>query len=124
MKFFITLCLTLLSLTGIASAISDKQAVKAIVGEAAGESYFGKVAVAAAIRNRGNLRGVYGVHSSMIYQQPASVWREALKAWRESETNDPTHGASYWESTDFKKPYWADKMHVTAHIGKHVFYKP
>jgi spore germination cell wall hydrolase CwlJ-like protein len=109
--------------TGFASDIPDNQAVRAIIGESASEPYLCKVGVAAAIRNRGNLHGVYGLKSAMVDKQPAWVWRDARKAWSESVTNDVTHGASFWESTDFKTPYWASSMHRTCRIGKTVFYK-
>lgn len=124
MKFFITLSLILLTLRLQASVIPDNLAVRSIIGEAGGQSYAEKLGVAAALRNRGTLRGVYGLHSPMVDKQPAWVWRDARKAWSESATNDPTHGASFWESSDFKTPKWAAFMHRTTQIGKTVFYKP
>ena len=123
MRSLITLCLLLLALRLQASAIPDSLAVRSIVGEAAGESYAAKVGIAAAIRNRGSLKGVYGLKSPMVDKQPAWVWRDARRAWSESATNDPTDGASFWESTDFKTPKWAAKMHKTVQIGKTIFYK-
>ena len=123
MRFFITL-LALLAALSCSASIPDSLAVRAIVGEAAGEPYVAKVAVAAAIRNRGTLDGVYGVKATMADRQPSWVWRDARRAWSESLTNDPTHGASFWESVDFKTPKWARKMHRTVQIGKTVFYKP
>ena len=48
--------------------IPDAQAVRAIVGEAAGESFEGKLAIACAIRNRGNLHGVYGLNATHVWR--------------------------------------------------------
>ena len=105
------------------AAISDSDAVRAIVGEAAGESYKGKLAVAGALRNRGTLSGVYGLNAKHVSSQPEMVWADARRAWSESLTNDISLGATHWESSDFKTPYWARRMKVTARIGKHTFYK-
>ena len=123
---FITIILIVIytALTGLASDISSTQAIKGIVGESANQGYKGMLAVAGAIRNRGTLTGVYGFYSRMANNQPDWVWKQAAKAWAESATNDITGGATHWESTDFRKPAWASKMKVTAHIGKHIFYKP
>ena len=123
MRLIFTFCLLLLALR-LQASIPDNLAVRAVVGEAGGQSYAEKLGVAAALRNRGNLHGVYGLKSAMVDRQPAWVWRDARKAWEESATNDVTHGASFWESTDFKTPYWASSMHRTCRIGKTVFYKP
>ena len=106
-----------------ASAITEAEAVRAIVGEAAGEPYLGKVALAEALRNRGTLRGVYGAkRAEFIKKQPKKVHSDALKAWRESARTSYTKGARHWESTDFKVPYWAKKMEPSFRVGKHIFY--
>lgn len=103
--------------------IDRMMAIRAIVGEAEGESYVGKVAIAEAIRNRGTLKGVYGVNSLRLAKSPKWVWKDAEKAWRESAHTNLVNGADHWESTDFKVPSWAKKMTKTATIGKHVFYR-
>lgn len=100
------------------------QIMRAIVGEAGGEGYEGMYAVAHAIRNRGTLKGVYGADSPMVDKQPRWVFEQAALAWEESEDgDDPTKGATHWESVDFKKPLWAYKMTETLRLNKHVFYK-
>jgi hypothetical protein len=103
--------------------IPEDRAVKAIIGEAASEGYDGMLAVAAAIRNRGTLRGVYGERAPHVVREPRRIWDLARKAWRESAGVDPTGGADHWESINFKKPAWADSMTKTVLIGKHQFYR-
>ena len=124
----ILLILLSLSLGSIAWAeprepISDKNAIRAILGEARGEGYAGMYAVACAIRNRGSLKGVYGLKASMPDLTP-KVAQEAKKAWFNSLSGpDVTLGASFWEGTRFKKPYWAKKMVETVTIGHQRFYR-
>jgi len=106
-----------------AATIPDNLAVKAIMGEACGEGYKGMLAVAGAIRNRGTLQGVYGVKATHIYKEPAYVWANAKKAWKESAKVDITKGANHWEGTDFKRPAWSMGMKITLRYKKHIFYK-
>ena len=103
--------------------ITQEQAIRAIIGEASGEGLEGMTAVAEVIRIIGSLRGIYGVNARHIDKEPDYVWKMAYKAWQDSETSNLTHGATHFESTDFKTPYWAKEMKEVAHIGKHKFYK-
>jgi len=103
--------------------IQDVAAVRAIVGEAANQGRTGMLAIACAIRNRGTLRGVYGLHNPCVDNQPAWVWQRARLAWVQSQTNDITCGATAWENTRaFGTPWWAKTMRPTARIGDHQFY--
>jgi len=104
-----------------AETISDDLAIKAIMGEARGEGYKGMLAVACAIRNRGTLKGVYGVNAK--FTEKEYVWDMAKRAWAESEFKDIADGATHWESDRFKEPYWAKDMIKTVKIGHHQFYK-
>jgi len=117
------LLLSLFCCCRVASAetISDDLAIKAIMGEARGEGYKGMLAVACAIRNRGTLKGVYGVNAK--FTEKEYVWDQARKAWKESLIKDITNGADHWESDRFKEPYWAKDMIKTVKIGHHQFYK-
>lgn len=82
------------------------------------------LAVAAAIRNRGHLRGVYGLKSKLPDSQPAYVWQRASEAWQRSKTNDITRGATHWENVKaFGQPRWASSLTLTTNIGNHTFYK-
>lgn len=123
MRTFMLIIPMLILLCGRSEAVTidSELAVRAIMGEARGETYRGKLAVAEAIRNRGKLSGVYGLHAK--FKEPKSVWDDARKAWTESKKSNIVNGAQFWESVDFKKPYWSRNMKQTAKIGKHVFYK-
>ena len=81
-------------------------------------------AVAEGIRNRGHLKGVYGLKAKHVDREPKWVWKLAEKAWIESQTSNLVKGADHWENTeDFGVPYWASSMTETAKIGKHTFYR-
>jgi spore germination cell wall hydrolase CwlJ-like protein len=58
--------------------------------------------------------------------QPLRVRNEARRAVSEvfsGNAKDFTNGATHFESTSFKTPYWANGMKVTLVLGKHRFYK-
>ena len=104
--------------------ITTDQAVQAIVGEAAGESFKGKLALAEALRNRGTLNGVFGYQrKNFIKKQMPYAGEESRKAWQASKYTNLVKGADHWESVDFKTPEWAKDMKETARIGKHRFFK-
>ena len=106
-----------------AYAITEKEAVPCIIGEASSQGYIGMLAVAGAIRNRATLKGVYGCTAPHINREPQYVWNLASRAWRESSSTDLTYGANSWESIHFPEPYWAKSMVFTIQIGDHKFYK-
>ena len=75
----------------------DQQAIQAIVGEASNQSHNTMVCVAHGIRNRGNLKGVYGVNASHNDSEPEWVWLSARDAWNESlAEKDTVNGAKNW----------------------------
>jgi len=117
------LLLLSLTITIPAFAITDDQATACIVGEASGQSYQEQVAIAEALRNRNSTRGVYGCTAKHNATEPAWVWTRCKKAWLESANTDLVKGADHWESTNFKTPYWASQMTVTAQVGSTKFYK-
>lgn len=108
----------------VQAGVPEDKAVKAIVGEAEGESLKGKTAVAEAIRNRGSLEGVVGLNSPRVKKAKPWVYRDARKAWKDSTRTNLVKGATHWESTDFPRPSWTDEMEQTTRVGKHRFYKP
>ena len=65
-------------------AIPDNQAIRALYGEACGEPYEAKLLVAATIRNRGSLKGIYGGSNKQLRNINAKAWRDCERAWRES----------------------------------------
>ena len=110
--------------SAFADNISKQKAVRAIIGEASNQGYQGMLAVACAIRNRGTLSGVYGVNSKHIDKEPQWVFKQAEKAWQESEKKDITNGATNWENCKaFGTPYWASSMTKVYQHKDHIFYK-
>lgn len=77
--------------------LTSLQATTAIVGEAAASPFAVKLAVAHALKNRGSLRGVYGLTAAHNHHEPAATWAEARRAWRLAATTpDNTNGATHF----------------------------
>lgn len=121
-QIILTIMILLLSSNSWAE-VPKAQAIRGIIGEASDQGERGMLAVACAIRNRGTLKGVYGVNAKHVDKQPKWVWDRAEKVWEQSATIDITNGSTHWESIKFKKPYWADSMIKAVLIGDHQFYK-
>lgn len=109
------------------ASINNDLAVRAIIGEASGEGYKGMLAVASAIRNRGTLKGVYGVNAKHVDKEPSWVWDMARKAWNESEFNR-VHSGDCWASIHVDKK-WLAKMRSSSSFkevyvyNSHVFFQ-
>lgn len=106
----------------------DSAAIRAIIGEAEGEPFQGKVAVACAIRNRGSLQGVYGKTAPRVIQNKFSqkTYLQSVQAWeisKDPESCEFIQGADHWEGDKFKRPEWSKRMTKTAHIGNQTFYR-
>jgi hypothetical protein len=110
--------------------------VNAIIGEAEGEPYKGKLAISCAILNRvqtfgsfdAAMRGVYGEKAFRVRHRLYSshIFVEAVRAYEESlnvGTCDFIGGADHWEGTAFKTPYWAKNMILTVTVGRQRFYR-
>lgn len=112
----------------IADEITDKDAVHAIIGEAENQGYRGMLLVACAIRNRGTLHGVYGLHAPRVKRHLYSnkIYLQASMAWIESKNANvcaQVHGAIGWEDTKaFGEPYWAKSMRLVLIYKDHKFY--
>lgn len=111
-----------------ASVIKDEDAIKAIIGEVSGERVNGSPlipmrCVASAIRNRGTLKGVYGLKAPHVSKQPAWVWKLAKIAWEDSAECDFVSGATHWEGTKFKEPYWVKSMIFIKRVANTNYYK-
>lgn len=107
------------------AALDGNQVVRAIIGEAANQSYQAKLGIACVIRNRGSLQGIYGgKNTRMIDTQPKYIWAQARKAWVASATIDVTHGCKYFGGT-IDDTYFFNKLHKTPAltIGHTRFYK-
>lgn len=129
----------------------DSLAVATIWQEAAGEPYAGKLAVAAVIRNRMKRRynGDGTVEGTVLADYQFSGWnadprdtlrersmrlddddpvvQECLRAWKESESSDPTHGAVLYYAPRgvSKTPHWVShpSVRLASMIGNHKFYR-
>ena len=134
MKFLVRIVLSLCLLSGCKSPAFASQPIPfttnniivAMIGEAEGESFEGKVAVACAILNRGTLKGVYGLHAKRAVRTPrlSKLYLTCLEALREAKKHDITKGSTNWENVNaFGQPYWASSMIKTVKIGNHQFYR-
>lgn len=110
-----------------AFAITEDQAARAIMGEARGEPYLGKIALAEALRNRNTLDGVYGYNAR--FSAKSSVWRDARDAWHDSSFTNLVKGANHWfseadkEKLDKKQPRWYRRLVFVKQIHGHYFYR-
>ncbi len=108
---------------------------RAVHGEARGEPYVGKVAIAAVVLNRVKHPDFPNTIAGVIYQPGAFTAvddgqinltpdEESLKAARDAMNGwDPTYGAIYYwnPATATSKWIWSRPIHIR--IGKHVFAK-
>ena len=85
------------------------------------------LSVAFAIRNRGTLKGVYGLKAPRIIKRLYSkeTYEMAKHQWEISGNGcDITKGANHWENVKaFGDPYWAKSCTETVTIGSHNFYR-
>lgn len=121
-------------------------AIATIYGEAAGEPYAGKLAVAEVIRNRMKTRHQSdgSVAGTVLKPWQFSLWntdgtgrirackagegsvagQECRRAWEESEQSNTVQGALYYFADYIHPPSWAAGMEHIRKIGRHLFYKP
>ena len=107
---------------------------KGILREAADQGYKGMYAVACVVRNRyfNNMDdGLSGMHrrdlQRFVDKHPRrfhAMARRALADAFATDAIDITHGATQFESTRFRDPWWCKNMLTTAIILDHVFYRP
>ena len=116
----------LLTVNAYAGEIPERMAVRAIVGESSSQGYRGMLAVASGIRNRGTLKGVYGVKAKHISKEPKWVFRQAKRAWVESKANR-LHTGTHWGSKRVDKR-WIARMEKAEYkkiyeYKDHIFYR-
>lgn len=119
-------------------------AVATIIGEAGGEPYEGKVAVARVIRNRMRYRYTSDgtVAGTVLAPRQFSLWntselgriracqtpgdsalaQSAKRAWEESESPDPLLDEAVLYHADYVLPEWAERVRLLKTIGRHLFY--
>ena len=109
--------------------IDPNKAILAVIGEAENQGYEGMLAVAGAIRNRGSLRGVYGLRAPRVvhHRYTRHTLQTATLAWIESAHRDITKGATGWgnkaDLDKFCSEWWWSRCIITIHIKDHWFYK-
>lgn len=123
----------LLVIPGCAQAYTEQDAIKAVIGEAEGESMEGKEAVACAIHYRGYLTGIYGLKAPRVIHHKYSrkTYLEAKQAVEMAEDQEfcegMVNGAQYWGSLKVDKD-WINKMRSmgyihTATYGNQAFFR-
>lgn len=117
-----------------AHAYTPEDMVKAVIGEAEGESQEGKEAIACAINNRGTLKGVYGLHAPRVVKHlyGMGTYENAVVAVGMAQDQEYCesliHGAQYWGSLRYDKK-WIKRMKANIHyihtatIGNQSFYR-
>lgn len=106
--------------------LNDRDCILAVIGEAENQGYKGQLLVSSAIRNRGTLKGVYGLHAPRVknhlYSQ--ATYDQCRKAWLASAGKDYAMGATNWENVHaFGEPYWAKSMTIVMEYKDHRFFK-
>lgn len=103
------------------------QAVKVILGEAANQSFIGKIAVGEVIRNRGSLEGFSSTQKDLdafYRQQPMKARRAAQAAWILSHLTNFTGHADHFDNVkEFGVPQWTATMRKTVKIDDMQYYR-
>ena len=115
------------------SMLQEAKPSSCIYGEARGESYTGKVAIAAVVLNRVKSSSFPNTISGVIYQPGAftavsdgqinlgtndeciRAAQDALNGW------DPTYGCIYYYNPQTATNQWIRSRPIVVTIGKHVF---
>jgi len=113
--------------------IAESLAVRALIGEAGGQKDDELLAHAYALKNRGTLKGVYGLHSKHAKHPSAKVWQRACKAWREANLypklnmiGERTEWRSEYDLAKMAKRHlkWADQgLFDPLKVGKTTFFR-
>ena len=110
--------------SGLRPSISDRLAIRAIIGEGANQSDAALAGIASAIHNRGNLRGVYGLGNPVVDTASDALWARARRAWNLAKNGvDAAAGCKFFGCpTDMA---WFRKHGFIAvkTIGQITFYK-
>lgn len=114
----------LLISTGHAERITNKRAIRIIIGEAANQGLKGMICVAEVLRRWASPKGFYGYKSNHIDDQPKCVWEMAAIAWEQSVYTNYTHGADHFDNIrKFGRPWWVKYCVKTYEYKDHTFYK-
>lgn len=108
--------------------VNDKQAILAIIGETENQGYEGMLAVAEAIRNKGNLRKVFGATNERVTKRLYSeaIYNMAERAWQDSKTSNTIGKADVWGNKSdiliFSRQKWFKSYKLVKKIKDHYFY--
>jgi hypothetical protein len=105
-------------------AIPERSAIKAVIGEAGGESFRCQTAVAEVIRRQGSLRGIYGVGNPAVQRASPAVFRRAGEAWAASAGSNLAPGCKFFGGAGLDDAYFARIGKKPAvRIGRVNFYR-
>lgn len=107
--------------------ITEDELLKCVLGEARSQGIEEMQAIAEVIRRRDSKNGVYGCFVDFSHEYPymeaVGIIKVAKKAVHGSKTSNLSKGATHFEGTAFKKPYWANSMEEVTQIGETLFYR-
>ncbi len=110
------------------AAVSQDQMIRALIGEAGGESLQTQTAVAEVIRERvatyGSLRGVYGLHNPVVDKASPATWAKARKAFAASATSHLVPAGTLYFGGDRLDDGYFKSYRRVAHYGRVSFYQP
>ena len=124
--FLIACMVSILACNAHAGTINERQAVLAVLGE---ESHYdAQVAIAACIRHRGSLKGVYGGHSKRILagKYTRAEYAQAKRAWDESVVFIGQLADGWGNAADVRKwsrQVWFKRCEVIYKLGDTYFWR-
>ena len=105
--------------------ISDRDAVRAIIGEGANQSDAALAGIASAIHNRGTLRGVFGLTNPMVDTASDALWARARRAWSLAKNGvDAAAGCKFFGCPSDVAWFHKHGFTTVKTIGQITFYKP
>jgi hypothetical protein len=105
--------------------ISDRDAVRAIIGEGANQSDDALAGIASAIHNRGNLRGVFGLRNPIVDTASDALWARARRAWNLAKNGvDAAAGCKFFGCPSDVAWFHKHGFTTVKTIGQITFYKP
>ena len=115
-----------------AAEIPEHQAIVALIGEAGGQSDEELLAHCYALKNRGTLKGVYGLHATHTPNPTPKQWQRVEKAYWTAKLafSDPLGGRTEWRSNyDLEKMKKRGQtpekqgLYDPLRVGETVFYR-
>ena len=126
------LVLSLFAVGSAEASIDERLAVKSLIGEAGGQSDQEIQAHAYALKNRGTLKGVYGLSAKHTPNPTPEQWQRVSAAWWTAllDESDPLGGRTEWRS-DYDLKIMAERgetpesqgLYDGIKVGKTTFYK-